>query len=833
MNDNVMSSEYADKIGKARKRLKARKGGGCKHHEEGTCPCMSQKSFCDACPVSEIQGSGIKSAPEYCPLRMVEDPDDIKARMARAAAVKKDPKTGKVVSSRSKTGSPACSQAMSLWKTQGMSPAIAAQLGKCRAMARQRRAAEGTRLSGNEARAQAWESRAARAESGGLITKKERLAKAKELRASRTSGVAKVEKPAENPKAVGRGTYARQVEADRVKDQRKQSAEAMGRDLAAGTNPDKLRQFANEMVAAGRSRGRILREDASIGRAAPTRANNERILASAARMALAKSGASKPAAMASKPAPSKPAPSKTTTPKAEGRGTPERLAYAKFKRESNPYEKRLEERKFNRKMDRQDARKGTIKQAGSREKAAEILKKQHAEKVGSDQGKRAIAEQTIRAKKREAYRFPLIAAARQKQAQQLRAQRSAQKPATPKAEGRGTRFEAGKQLTKQEREKVLSSVGDVYKDAKLQKVVVGHDNRRDEPIYGYPHSPELFMPSGITGAKVRHYIKLPDGRVAHPSELYPGIKQSHIDKELGNREALAMRLEASQVARQNARVKRRLSVLTDKPESGVIQSADWQRMDAPSRGVGYRKTNKYVAEARRAVAGQLKKAYREVRPIQQAKPTESAKLPTNPARHAKTVSKIVDRAARGKVSPERSARVQAAFSKLPAKQKTAASQQLTASKVTSGKDAERRLQDRLEQYGKNAVRMRGVDQAAGGTSPALQPSLREQAAAARSARMYQDSAGLRHAMTPDHRVQRAEYLRNLRREAMGKSKSATYLNDTQDIKYRIGSAMREMPATSKYGLAFGSRGDTSKHHKNLPPHPSASRRRSIGRVHLN
>ncbi|MGE4196010.1 MAG: hypothetical protein AB7G11_02655 [Phycisphaerales bacterium] len=114
----------------------------------------------------------------------------IKARMAsrRAGAVHADPKTGKIASKRSKTGDPVCSQAMSNWKLHGMSPSIAATLGRCRSMARQSKLAEGTRLAGNEARAQHLEHRVKQAaESGGPITVKERLEAARAARIKRKS----------------------------------------------------------------------------------------------------------------------------------------------------------------------------------------------------------------------------------------------------------------------------------------------------------------------------------------------------------------------------------------------------------------------------------------------------------------------------------------------------------------------------------------------------------------------------------------------------------------------------------------------------------------------
>jgi hypothetical protein len=108
-------------------------------------------------------------------------------RGARSTALKRT-KDGKLVSKKSKTNDPACSQAMSAWKTSGMTSSIAAILGRCRAKARALNMAAGTRLAGNEGRAQALEARVALDKP---LTIKARLARAKELRAQRASGAAK------------------------------------------------------------------------------------------------------------------------------------------------------------------------------------------------------------------------------------------------------------------------------------------------------------------------------------------------------------------------------------------------------------------------------------------------------------------------------------------------------------------------------------------------------------------------------------------------------------------------------------------------------------------
>lgn len=134
----------------------------------------------------------------------------------RAVAIKRG-RGGKLASKRSKTGDPACSQAMSDWKRNGMTPAIAAILGKCRSKAHHLRRASDQRLAGREGRAQALEHRADRG-----LTQAERTARARELVAKRREGRAAAAPKAASatPRASGRGTPDRMELAARVRSAR-------------------------------------------------------------------------------------------------------------------------------------------------------------------------------------------------------------------------------------------------------------------------------------------------------------------------------------------------------------------------------------------------------------------------------------------------------------------------------------------------------------------------------------------------------------------------------------------------------------------------------------
>ena len=83
------------------------------------------------------------------------------------------------------------------------------------------------------------------------------------------------------------------------------------------------------------------------------------------------------------------------------------------------------------------------------------------------------------------------------------------------------RFKVGRSLTKEQRREVLTSLVDVYKEKGADREMKGVDQNGNER-YGYVHSPDLFEKSDITGSMVRYYVTLPDGRKAHPTELFPG-----------------------------------------------------------------------------------------------------------------------------------------------------------------------------------------------------------------------------------------------------------------------------------------------------------------------
>ena len=97
------------------------------------------------------------------------------------------------------------------------------------------------------------------------------------------------------------------------------------------------------------------------------------------------------------------------------------------------------------------------------------------------------------------------------------------------AQAKAARFAIGKSLTKEQRKQVLDSLVDVYKSKGAEREFKGQDSNGNDR-YGYVYSPELFEKSDITGAIVRYYVTLPDGRIAHPTELFPDVSASDVER---------------------------------------------------------------------------------------------------------------------------------------------------------------------------------------------------------------------------------------------------------------------------------------------------------------
>ena len=160
-------------------------------------------------------------------------------------------------------------------------------------------------------------------------------------------------------------------------------------------------------------------------------------------------------------------------------------------------------------------------------------------------------------------------------------------PAEPEPTAPATnRFEAGKSLTKEQRKAVLASLVDVYKAKgapREQKGIGADGNER----YGYVHSPELFEKSDITGAMVRYYVTLPDGRIAHPSELFPDYTQADIDAAMA-KNAADERNDADSQRRAEANAEQ-----FSKP-SAAEADADWVRRNpGPNALVDWRTNKRY------------------------------------------------------------------------------------------------------------------------------------------------------------------------------------------------------------------------------------------------
>ncbi|WP_337579299.1 DNA cytosine methyltransferase [Prevotella pectinovora] len=88
------------------------------------------------------------------------------------------------------------------------------------------------------------------------------------------------------------------------------------------------------------------------------------------------------------------------------------------------------------------------------------------------------------------------------------------------------RFEIGKKLSDEEKKEVLSTLKDAYKvngvPYHIEETAGGKEKRVYEPTL------DSYVVSDITNRPLRYYITLPDGRVAHPTEVYPNISDNEV-----------------------------------------------------------------------------------------------------------------------------------------------------------------------------------------------------------------------------------------------------------------------------------------------------------------
>lgn len=128
------------------------------------------------------------------------------------------------------------------------------------------------------------------------------------------------------------------------------------------------------------------------------------------------------------------------------------------------------------------------------------------------------------------------------EAQENRPKNSTQ-AAVENKESKPVRFEAGRRLTKEEKKEVLNTLRDAFKENGVPYHIEESDFGKERRVYE-PTS-EDWVKSDITGRPLRYYITLPDGRVAHPTELFPNISGREVTGHV-NRMAL-LEKEASEL----------------------------------------------------------------------------------------------------------------------------------------------------------------------------------------------------------------------------------------------------------------------------------------------
>ena len=101
---------------------------------------------------------------------------------------------------------------------------------------------------------------------------------------------------------------------------------------------------------------------------------------------------------------------------------------------------------------------------------------------------------------------------------------------------RRVRFEAGKKLSNEEKKEVLATLRDSYRENNTPYHIEESAYGKERRVYDATEAD--YVVSNITGKRLRYYITLPDGRVAHPTELYPNLTDKEVNSAARKQELL-------------------------------------------------------------------------------------------------------------------------------------------------------------------------------------------------------------------------------------------------------------------------------------------------------
>ena len=100
--------------------------------------------------------------------------------------------------------------------------------------------------------------------------------------------------------------------------------------------------------------------------------------------------------------------------------------------------------------------------------------------------------------------------------------------------GKPVRFEAGKSLSEDEKKEVLATMKDAYKVNSVSYHIEETAGGKEKRVY--EATADDYVKSDITNRSLRYYITLPDGRIAHPSEVYPNISDHDVRSSVAKQE---------------------------------------------------------------------------------------------------------------------------------------------------------------------------------------------------------------------------------------------------------------------------------------------------------
>jgi len=153
---------------------------------------------------------------------------------------------------------------------------------------------------------------------------------------------------------------------------------------------------------------------------------------------------------------------------------------------------------------------------------------------------------------------------------------------------KGVRFEKGSKLTEEEKREVYKTLKDSYKEMGrpyTMEIRTSQYTGRDYEARVWLEKASDFMEtSDVTGRKLRYYISLPDGTIAHPTELFPNVSASEMNAaqrsiEYNQRVAMQKMDDITSQLKKSGEIDKVVSAIALALENGAVFEKEYDSGD--------------------------------------------------------------------------------------------------------------------------------------------------------------------------------------------------------------------------------------------------------------